>query len=86
MRIKKPKIFEEMRDVLKSEIGKFPDKRRYTKNNVKYNMGDIVMTAFSMFYMQSSSWLSFQINMERGKRSSNISTMFEAKEIATGHL
>src|SRR3984893_6366682 len=47
----------------------FPDKRRGL--NTTYRMGDIGMAAFSVFFMQSPSFLAHQRRLEHGHARSN---------------
>jgi hypothetical protein len=52
----------------------FPDKRRGI--NTTYSMGDIGMAAFSVFFMQSPSFLAHQRRLEQGHGRSNCASMF----------
>jgi ABC-type sugar transport system ATPase subunit len=44
-----------------------PDARK-GGNNQRYTMGDAGVCAFSVFFMQSPSFLDFQVRMQQGKR------------------
>ena len=57
----------------------FPDKRRGL--NVSYPMGDIGMAAFSVFFMQSPSFLAHQRRFEEGYGRSNCETLFGLSKI-----
>ena len=57
----------------------FPDKRRGL--NVSYPMGDIGMAAFSVFFMQSPSFLAHQRRFEAGYGRSNCETLFGLSKI-----
>jgi len=57
----------------------FPDKRRGI--NVSYSMGDIGMAAFSVFFMQSPSFLAHQRRFEEGYGRSNCKTLFGLSKI-----
>ena len=57
----------------------FPDKRRGI--NTTYPMGDIGMAAFSVFFMQSPSFLAHQRHMETGHGWSNCQTLFGISKI-----
>ena len=46
----------------------FPDKR---KSEGVYTMADIGLSAFSLFFMQSESFLSYQRSLEEGRKTSN---------------
>jgi hypothetical protein len=52
----------------------FPDKRRGI--NTTYGMGDIGMAAFSVFFMQSPSFLAHQRQCEEGHGRSNCTSLF----------
>jgi hypothetical protein len=58
----------------------FADTRR---GKVQYSMADIGLSAFSLFFMQSGSFLSFQRQLELGHSSSNCQTLFGIKHIPT---
>jgi len=59
----------------------FPDKR--TGNNISYGMGDIGLTAFSVFFMQSPSFLANQRLLETGRGKSNCQSLFKIDKIPT---
>jgi len=63
----------------RKESAKFPDKR-VGKNSV-YKMEDIVLSAFSMFHMQLSSFLSFQRIIQRKEGRSNAKSLFGIEKI-----
>ena len=68
------KVFEEltfngMVRHLESVVAGFPDKR--TGKNSSYSIRDAGLGAFSVFFTQSPSFLSFQISMEKNKGCSN---------------
>ena len=56
-----------------------PDKR--TGKHQHYSTNDILMTAFSVFYFQSPSWLTFQRVMETNSKTSNAHTLFGVHKI-----
>jgi hypothetical protein len=58
----------------------FPDKR---KGEGEYTMADIGLSAFSLFFMQSESFLSYQRSLEEGRKTSNCQTLFGMKKIPT---
>jgi hypothetical protein len=66
---------------LKRVCGTFPDKRR--GGEVTYSMADIGMAAFSLFFMQSESFLSHQRQLEEGHGTSNFQTLFGTEKIPT---
>jgi hypothetical protein len=57
----------------------FPDKRRGI--NTTYGMGDIDMAAFSVFFMQSPSFLAHQLQFETGHGRSNCTSLFGIAKI-----
>ena len=58
----------------------FPDARR---GDVRYSMADIGLSAFSLFFMQSESFLSYQRGLEEGRKTSNCRTLFGMAAIPT---
>jgi hypothetical protein len=62
----------------------FPDARRIT--DVDYSMVDIGLSAFSLFFMQSESFLSHQRRLEQGHGRSNCHTLFGMKNISTDNF
>lgn len=59
----------------------FPDKR--TGKNIRYGMGDIGMAAFSVFFTQSPSFLSYQRALKSNRGRSNCETLFGMERIPT---
>src|SRR5271165_3948903 len=59
---------------LRGCLDRFPDKRRGV--NTTYGMGDIGMAAFSVFFMQSPSFLAHQRQFEEGHGRSNCTSLF----------
>ena len=57
----------------------FPDKRRGL--NTTYGIGDIGMAAFSVFFMQSPSFLAHQRQLEEGHGRSNCASLFGIAKI-----
>jgi len=58
-----------------------PDKR--TGNNTTYPMADFGLAAFSVFFMQSPSFLAHQRQLEKGQGRSNCQTLFGMDRIPT---
>jgi hypothetical protein len=58
-----------------------PDKR--VGSNIQFNMSDFVMSAFSIFFLQSESWLSHQHRLENLFGNSNCQTFFNINKIPT---
>jgi hypothetical protein len=64
---------------LRVRCGGMPDKRR--GRNGRYLMADIGMAAFSVFFMQSPSFLAHQRTLNEGRGRSNAQTLFKMTEI-----
>ena len=64
---------------LRSCLERFPDKRRGL--NTTYDMGDIGMAAFSVFFLQSPSFLAHQRQFEAGHGHSNCTSLFGLSKI-----
>jgi hypothetical protein len=64
-----------------TQFESMPDKRR--GQNIQYSMVDIGMGAFSVFYMQSKSWLEHQKLLNLNNKISNFNTLFHAENIPT---
>jgi hypothetical protein len=64
---------------LRGCLDRFPDKRR--GGNTTYGMGDIGMAAFSVFFMQSPSFLAHQRQFEDGHGRSNCASLFGIAKI-----
>ncbi len=59
-----------------------PDKRK-PNNNTQYEVSDATLSAFSVFFMQSASFLAHQRDMHKRKGKENVSTLFEVSKIAS---
>jgi len=73
--------FDSLIDTLKKIATKLSDPR--TGMNGQYTMKDTVLSAFSVFFTQSPSFLSFQRDMERKKGKNNASSLFGVFKIPT---
>jgi hypothetical protein len=80
MSFKQTNIFEFLVDAFSKNIDNIKDTRRQ-RDDIKYSFKDIILSAFSIFYFQSKSWLSFQRKMDTNKGSSNAQTMFGITDI-----
>jgi hypothetical protein len=74
-------ILESLLTGFRAACTAFPDARRGT--DVDYSMADIGLSAFSLFFMQSESFLSHQRRLEQGQGTSNCHTLFGMKKIPT---
>jgi hypothetical protein len=73
--------FDSLIDKLKKIGASLPDPR--TGMNGQYTMKDAVLSAFSVFFTQSPSFLGFQRDMERKKGKNNVSSLFGVFKIPT---
>ena len=74
------KVFKKFTNSLKKSE-ELPDKRR--GKNISIKIEDIVLSAFSMFHMQSSSFLEFQRKMETKEGKNNAKSLFDIDKIAS---
>jgi hypothetical protein len=63
-----------------SELDDLPDNRQ-PGNNTKYEIRDAVLSAFSVFFTQSNSFLEHQRIMKKMKNKNNIESLFKVKKI-----
>src|SRR3954452_6659492 len=61
-------MLETLLQGVRSACAAFPDKRH---GEVTYNMADIGLSAFSLFFLQSESFLAHQRALEAGRKMSN---------------
>jgi hypothetical protein len=73
-------VLEQLLSGLKDVCAGFPDART---GAVTYSMADIGLSAFSLFFMQSESFLSHQRSLEEGRKMSNCQTLFGMERIPT---
>jgi len=71
--------FATLLGILDSAIEKFPDTRK--GKNKSYSVRDATLSAFSVFFTQSPSFLSFQRSMELNKGNNNGRTLFGIDKI-----
>ncbi|MGV8995629.1 MAG: hypothetical protein ACOH12_01625 [Parvibaculaceae bacterium] len=74
-------ILDELLSGLRDVCSAFPDKRKGA--DVVYPMADICMAAFSLFFMQSESFLAYQRSLEEGRKTSNCQSLFGMAKIPT---
>ena len=73
-------VLETLLEGVRSACAAFPDKRR---GDVKYSMVDIGLSALSLFFMQSESFLAYQRELEAGRKTSNCRSLFGMTAIPT---
>lgn len=77
----KESLFHQIMSHFHEVIKEFVDKR--TGKNTSYSMEDIALSAFSLFYTQSPSFLAFQELMKENQGQSNAQTLFGIEKIPT---
>ena len=70
----------ELIEKMMSSISELPDNRK--GKNKKYRVEDALRSAFSLFFMQSSSFLQYQRQMETKKGRSNAKSLFGIEKIS----
>ena len=78
-----PFTFDSLLEAFRSVISKFPDKR--TGDNKQYTMEDVALGAFSVFFTQSPSFLTFQKAMQQTKGENNAQTLFGVHQIPSNN-
>jgi hypothetical protein len=77
--MKSSHIFDELMDELVRSFDKLPDFRR--GENTQYEIKDAAVSAFGIFFMQSSSFLAYQRMIAEQKGRSNVESIFGAERI-----
>jgi hypothetical protein len=75
------KSFDEIITYFKSILERFPDKR--TGKNKRYQIVDVALSAFSVFFTQTPSFLAHQRTMEQNKGRNNAKSLFGVEKIPT---
>jgi hypothetical protein len=73
------RVLEEFLGGLRRVCASFPDGRQWRPDNIA--IADAGLAAFSLFFMQSESFLSHQRRMEHGRNASNCKTLFGIERI-----
>jgi hypothetical protein len=73
-------MLETLLEGVRSACAVFPDKRR---GDVTYSMADIGLSAFSLFSIQSKSFLALQRALEEGRKMSNCRSLFGMTAVPT---
>src|ERR1035441_9873339 len=76
-------IFESLMAGLRTACAGFTDARQSPDPDGDYVMVDFALSAFSLFFMQSESFLSHQRRLEQGYGTSNCHTLLGMKKIPT---
>ena len=75
----KPLSFGTLRTILSDTFQRLPDPR--SGQNVQYTMEAVALAAFSVFFMQSPSFLAYQRDMQRRKGCNNAQSLFGVTQI-----
>lgn len=78
--MKQTNIFDFLIETLTHNISNIEDSRKQ-RTNLVYSLKDIILSAFSVFYFQNKSWLSFQRDIDTSKGISNAKTIFGISDI-----
>ena len=73
------RVLDDLIAVLRETCSSFSDKRR--GSNCSYTMADIGLSAFSVFFMQSPSFLAHQSALEARRGRSNCASLFAMEKI-----
>ena len=73
------RAFDHLIERLRSVAAGLPDRR--TGDNTQYDMADIALAAFSVFFTQCPSFLSYQQGMERARGRNNARSLFQLERI-----
>ena len=76
--------YKEMVEMLKETASGLPEHR--TGDNDSYSLDDAVLSAFSVFYTQSPSFLSWQQDMKKRTGRNNAQSLFGISDIPTSSL
>lgn len=75
------RAFDQLIERLRSVATGLPDRR--TGDNTQYSMADIALAAFSVFFTQCPSFLSYQLGMEQARGRNNARSLFQVGRIPT---
>jgi hypothetical protein len=73
--------FDIIVEFFRQQLESLPDKR--TGKNSRYGMEDAALSAFSVFFTQSPSFLAYQRTMEQTKGRSNAQSLFGVHKISS---
>ncbi len=73
--------FDQLIERLRALAAGLPDRR--TGDNTQFEMADITLSAFAVFFTQNPSFLSFQRHMEQAKGRNNARSLFQIKRLPT---
>ena len=73
--------FDHIVQRLRATAERLPDGR--TGDNLRYTMADLALSGFSVFFIQSPSFLSFQQDMETARGHNNARSLFQIQRVPT---
>jgi hypothetical protein len=73
------RAFDQLIERLRFVVAGLPDRR--TGDNTQYSMADIALAAFSVFFTQCPSFLSYQLGMEQARGRNNACSLFQVGQI-----
>jgi hypothetical protein len=72
-----PLTIASLMNEIRTVFSKLPDSRKTsTSNNLKYDVADAVLSAFSVFFTQSPSFLDYQVRMQKEYGKNNAQSIF----------
>ena len=71
--------FDRLRSILVATVTHLPDRR--TRPAPVYEMADVALGAFAVFFMQSASFLAHQRDMQRTKGQNNAASLFGLDQV-----
>jgi hypothetical protein len=77
------RAFDQLIERLRCVAAGLPDRR--TGDNTQYDMADIALAAFSVFFTQCPSFLSYQLGMEQARGRNNARSLFQVGQIPTAN-
>lgn len=72
-------MFETIISAMKSKLAELPDKRK-PSNGTKYSVVDALLSAYSVFFMQSPSFLAHEQERKRVRGKNNVESLFGVHE------
>jgi hypothetical protein len=75
-------MFETIIAAMKSKFAELPDARK-ASNGTKYEVIDAVLSAYSVFFMQSPSFLAHEQDRERERGKNNLESLFGVYQTPT---
>jgi len=73
------RCFDQLIQRLRTVAAALPDRRK--GDNLHYDMADVALSAFAVFFTQCPSFLSFQRAMEQARGVSNARSLFQVEEV-----